>query len=266
MDIEMPVGTRFGVEKSPKTNSRKPGEDSAAPTMQQLQTSDRELARLFVEMFQPVGGDHISVVFNDQSLADLAKSKWKGDPTATCRILTTRRSMKGSKSTSKPRGFAAKMKLEVGESDKASGGPFKLPEGTEVALFVSPGPKELVLVEKVCKEVGMGTLVILINARLSKFERFASESARDLFLREFEPVFHLRAAPQENAPGCLLYRAYPGGWLLARRPKVGKPKVILTQAECPTATQCKAAFENMELTDVERGVEKMLDSVSGWFR
>ena len=85
MDIEFPVGTKFGVEKTKKTKS---SPVSDAPTKTILDQSDRELARLFVEMFQPVGGDHLCVVFNDQGLADLAKKQWKDDAGASCRFCS----------------------------------------------------------------------------------------------------------------------------------------------------------------------------------
>jgi len=112
----------------------------------------------------------------------------------------------------------------------------------------------------------METLVVLLNARLSKIDNFGTNSANTLFTKEFEPVFHLRAAPQEVAPDCLLHRSYPGGWSLARKPKVGQPKVILSQAEIPTLEECVAAYESMELGNIEKGVETVIDNISGWFR
>ena len=282
MDVEMPVGTKFGVEPSPAKSRKKrarsadgAGEDGG-PTKDILDTSDRELARLFVDMFQPVGGENICVAFNDQSLADLAKKKWKSDSTATCRILSMNRrrssataSKKNKKSAAKPRGFAAKLAAELeddgNESTKPSG-PFQLPKGTEVALFVAPGPKELIVIEKICSEVGMGTLVVLLNARLSKIMNFGTDAAAKLFTEEFEPVFCLSAAPQEVAPDCLLYRAYPDQWTLARKPKVGQPKPLLSQVERPNIEQCKEAYDNMDIGEFEQGVETVLTNVAGWFR
>lgn len=267
MDIEMPVGTKFGVEKTVKKKKTIAADDDL-PTLDQLDASDRELARIFVEMFQPLGGEHISVVFNDGEMADRAEKNWKGDPSASSQVLSLgRRKKKAAAKLKKPKGFAARMAAEI-EDDTASssGGAFRLPDGTEIVLFVAPGPKELVTVEKICQEVGMGTLVVLLNARLSKIDNFGTDGAKSLFLKEFEPVFHLRAAPQEEAPGCLLHRAYPSDWLLARKPNVGQPKVILTQQECPTLDECREAYENIKVGDLEKGVETVLDGVAGWFR
>lgn len=266
MDIEFPVGANFNIEKTKKKQTRASmNDEDGGPSKDQLDTSDRELARIFVEMFQPLGGDHISVVFTDGIMADLAKKRWKGDSTAASRILAMNRRKKAAKKVKKPKGFAAKLNAEFGDND-APGGPFQLPENTEVALFVAPGPKELVVIEKICNDVGMGTLVVLLNARLSKIDNFGTEEGKRLFLEDFQSIFHLRAAPQEEAPGCLLHRAYPNTWALARKPKVGQPKTILSQEACPTAEECGAAYDSIEIGDVEKGVENVLDGVSSWFR
>lgn len=262
MDVEFPVGTKFGVEKS--SSKKKQRQQGTEPTRQVSDTSDRELARLFVEMFVPVGEEHIAVIFKNENLADQARKQWKGDPSASsCRILSLEKSKK-SKKKQKPRGFAAKMEAEVGNAD--SSGPFALPDGIEVALFVAPNmPKELLQVEKVCNMVGMATLVVLLNARLASIDNFPSKQAETLFLNQFEPVFSLCAAPQEAAPGCLLHRVYPSEWLVARKPKVGQPKVILKQADRPSEEDCKGAYDSIDVGDLEKNVEGVLENVVGWF-
>lgn len=280
MDIEMPVGAKFGVEKTTSSSSSagktQTQSNTAAPTRDMLDQSNRELARLFVEMFQPVGGEHIAVVFNDQGLADQAKKRWKGDPTAASRIMAIDRKKGGNnkkqnKKKSKGMGFAAKLAAEVEDVDDRSsatptGGPFALPDNCEVAIFVAPGHKELATAERICNDVGMGTLVILLNARLGLLEdKFPSERAQTLFQEEFEPVFCLTAAPQEQAPGCLMYRMYPTDWVVARKPKVGPPKPILTQSEKPNKEQCRTAFESLEMGDMEKGMENVLENVAQWF-
>jgi hypothetical protein len=277
MDVEFPVGTKFGVEKTPskskqRNKSSMEVDSSDAPTRETLDQSDRELARLFVEMFQPVGGGNICAVFNDVALADVARKNWKDDPSAESNILSLdrRKSAAGAPKKKKKavQGFAAKLAAEVGEStdNESQSGPFQLPEGTEVALFVAPGPKEIVIIERLCESAGMGTLVVLLNARLSSISNFGSDAATKLFREDFEPVFNLSAGPQDAAPGCLLYRAFPGDWVLARKPRVGQPKTILSQGERPLEEECRAAFDALELTDVERGMESVLENVAGWFR
>jgi hypothetical protein len=112
----------------------------------------------------------------------------------------------------------------------------------------------------------MGTAVILLNARLGKMIQFGTEEARQLFQNDFKPIFHLAAAPQDEAPGCLLHRSFPDDWMLARKPKVGPPKTIAVYAERPTASQCKQSFENFEVGDVEKGVEAVFENVATWFK
>jgi len=270
MDIEFPVGTKFNVEPTPK---RKKGEKNQPPTQTELQKSDRELARLFVDMFQPVGGDRIAVVFNDVDQSDMAKKKWKDDPTAKSVVLSMdRRKSKLNKKKAtgaKKRGFAAKLAQEMEEDGSSAGGlssgPFRIPENTEVALFVAPGPKELIMVEKICEQVGMGTLVVLLNARTSLVETWGSPEQKDLFTKEFESVFHLGAAPQDVAPNCLLFQAYPGDWVVARKPTVGAPQTIQTFDHRPTPEECQNAFESMEVSQVEKNMEGALEGLATWF-
>jgi len=297
MEINFPVGTKFGVESTAAKNRKKrkattidgDGDDGdgGMPTRGDFDTSDRELALLFVEMFQAVGGDAISVVYRDTTLAQIAKSRWKGDVGAECTILSVDRknSKKAAgaaggmkKKKKKAVGFAAKMAEEFDDSSVKSG-PFRLPDGCEVALFVAPGPKDLIAVRRICDEVGMGTLVIILNARLLDYDtgtdndvvadnrnaKPLSEEGDKFFQEEFESVFHLSAAPQGGAPGCLMHRSFPNGWILARKPKVGPPKTFASFEARPTREECRVAYEGVEIGDLEQGVENALENVASWF-
>ena len=275
----MPVGANFGVETKKKNkrgslSSLTGGEqEQEGLTMEKLDKSNRELARLFVEMFQPLGGEHISAIFNDEYLADQARQLWLNDVSAECNILAIDRKGKRSvlktgkrgQKKKKAKGFAAKMAEEL-EEDGSSSGPFVLPKDTEVAIFISPGPKELIAVERICNEAGQGTCVILLNARLSLIEKYATDEARKLFMEEFVPVWSLSAAPQESSPGCLMHRAYPGEWMLARKPKVGQPKTIaLKEGSKFTQEECKDAYNNIEVSELEKGTEQLAENLAGWF-
>lgn len=231
-------------------------------------------------MFQPLGGEHITTIFNDEYLADEARQRWSSDISAECNIIAIDRKgkrsrggilksgVKGKQKKKKAMGFASKLAAELEDDASVStSGPFTLPKGTEVALFVSPGPKELISVERVCSEVGMETCVILLNARLSTIEKFSSDAARELFLEKFEPVWSLSAAPQADAPGCLIHRQYPGPWVLARKPKVGAPKTIASKEGGKfTAEECKDAFGKIELSELEKGSEKIAENMASWFK
>ena len=113
----------------------------------------------------------------------------------------------------------------------------------------------------------MGTCIILLNARLSLVEKYATVEARKLFTEDFEPVWSLSAAPQDEAPGCLVHRSYPGPWILARKPKVGPPKTIsLKEGGKFTSEECADAFGKIEVSELEKGTEKLAENVVGWFK
>ena len=74
--------------------------------------------------------------------------------------------------------------------------PLKLPDGCELASFVSPTVKDLVTIKNVWHDVGMGTLVVLLNAGLSLIDNFGSDENKECFENDFESVFYLSVAPQ----------------------------------------------------------------------
>lgn len=285
MDIEFPVGTNFGIEQ--KGNNKK-NTINNKPTLDDFQRSDRELARVFVEMFQPVGGgDRLVVAFGNVEQADAARQAWRDDATASARILSMDRrrssaAVKQKRKSAASKGFAAKMAMEIednvnvggGDDDDNNAGPFAVPPNAEVVLFVAPGPRELVLIERICEQVGMGTLVILLNARLASMQTaatttaplFGTAAAQTLFTKEFESVFLLAATPQETAPGCMLHHVYQKEWILARKPAVGPPKTILVQPQRPSVEDCQAALEGLEVSEVEKNVESAMENMANWFR
>ncbi|GKY96658.1 hypothetical protein MPSEU_000625400 [Mayamaea pseudoterrestris] len=271
MDITFPVGTKFGVEQATKSN-RRDRLNQNVPSVSDFERSDRELARLFVDMFQPVGGANICVVFRDANAANQAKQQWKNDATIQCNILSVDQrkvQAKKRKQAASGKGFAAKIGVELlvkDDDNTSASGPFSLPANTEVALFVAPQQKELVTVERICSQVGMDTLIILLNARISSDQTFASPEAKQLFTQDFDPVFTLVAAPQEVAPGCLLYRAFPNDWVLARKPKVGKPVSIISSPRRLTVEECRAAYESIKVSDVEKGIDNVVDTLAGWLQ
>ena len=256
MRVNFPVGTQFGVEPLSKQQKRKQQSQASASIQQR---SDRELARVFVEMFQPVGGENIVVVFPTQTSCTAAQKKWRGDFGASCQMVSSEKPQKKKTKSAKRKGFAAKMAEEFsddGDSTTRGGPNLKLKEDTQVAIFVAPTFKEMPIIERISDEVGMGTLLILLNAR-----DIDNES-----LDPFETVFCLTAAPQADAPGCLLYRTYKSEWILARKPTVGPPKTILVTPAAPTSDDCRAAYEGLDISAVERNVETAMENVANWLK
>lgn len=138
------VGAKFKVETQSK-GKRGSSSDSGTPTLGDLNRSDRELARLYVDMFAPVGLDRLAVVFRDATLAEAAKKKWKSDPTARCRVTSvSRKKSAATGKAGKKKGFAAKMAAEMAdEGEESTTGRFQLADDTEVAIFVGPGKEAI---------------------------------------------------------------------------------------------------------------------------
>ena len=72
IDVDLPIGAEFGVEQGGETRKR-----GAKLTVADVSKSDREVARLFVEMFEGTGLRPL-VLFTDEKQAVRAKELWPG--------------------------------------------------------------------------------------------------------------------------------------------------------------------------------------------
>ena len=124
MILQLPPSSRFGVEG--KSAGQQPD-------------SSRELARLLVEMFQPLG-DNLVVGFHSEAAARTAKEVWAATrSTAKYKgSIVSIMSEKKSKMRSKPRGFGAGPPQAAAVEDA---GP--VPSSSEVLLVVAPELPEL---------------------------------------------------------------------------------------------------------------------------
>jgi len=305
MDVELPPGAHLGVEKAEGKASPLGGlfgldngvneAAGVAKAMVALQRSDRELARLFVEMFQPLGPESVCAVFSNGAEAQAAKESWKGDSATRvyafsekggASALTAAADAKSKKAKKQKKqaslgrggrgggaGFAAKLsaattttKQQPGAADANANADADIdgsevsapahprdglvPEKCEVLLVVAPkGADDLTRVETLCRSAGLGTVVVLLNARLES-ARFASEAQKEWFLGadgtgEFEPVFQLKPPPPTavaearrlNAAAAtpILWRAYPNDWQLCSKPSIGNTKKIAEFKDRPSA-------------------------------
>eukprot|EP00611_Tribonema_gayanum_P000806 TRINITY_DN105_c0_g1_i1.p1 TRINITY_DN105_c0_g1~~TRINITY_DN105_c0_g1_i1.p1 ORF type:complete len:261 (-),score=52.79 TRINITY_DN105_c0_g1_i1:502-1284(-) len=221
MDVELPYGARLGVE----------GVAKDAPV--DVEQSDRELARLFVEMFDPIG-DATVVAFRTDKQAATARNLWGlGSYKGTVQSMEPKKSkVKKSGKKSRAGGFAKKLEAALG--DDTEGPTAVVPAGTEVFVLVAPQEKELQMVENL--DLGRDCLCILLNARLDS----DNTPQRTRLRTSFEGVFYLRAIGDASNDE-LLYRSYPKAWTLARKPKVGPPKVVATFESRPSAEEVAEA-------------------------
>ncbi|CAM9632043.1 unnamed protein product [Chrysoparadoxa australica] len=212
MEVELPYGARFGVEKVEK--------DGANDAPQDPEVSNRELARLFVEMFDPCG-DKLICAFRSDKQAAAAKSIWgkgtyKGKVTSFAPKAKAGKALKGK--ASRKGGFAAKMEAAMGSPPASTAGAGIAPKGTEVLLVVAPGENELRTVSKVAAELGEECLIVLLNARLDELAQSSSKAA-DLvkdYTETYMTAFSLR--PIGTADDTI--------FLVSTVPGVGPPQVL----------------------------------------
>ena len=137
MQVELPPGVDFGVEVAKK------GEGA-----NDIKKSNREIARLFGEMFQPLSSNLV-VMFSTEAEAETAKKTWgvvfRGD------VLCIDAPNKDAKGYGKLRSrkFTAQ---EQEQALMASDGIY-VPDGTEVLIFTAPRPKDWKKIRKISDKV-----------------------------------------------------------------------------------------------------------------
>ncbi|CAM9339966.1 unnamed protein product [Laminaria digitata] len=265
MDVDLPFAARLGVETGDGDKDKK------TATAADVERADRELARLFLEMFDVIG-EQVVVAFPTDEDAKKATKAWaKGTPfkgTVTSMNPKAQKSAQMKRGSEAVLGFAAaaankkkkKKQAAAGGGGKKGGGEAAgagdhlagrtgtariAPPGTEVLLVVAPKQPELMVVQKLSNDLGQGCLVVLLNARLHQ-ANFMDDEQRHFFEEEFESMFHLRPVAAETED--FLYRAYPKDWTVARKPKLGPPKVLHYQEKRPTQEEIMAAVEEGDKT------------------
>lgn len=243
MDVELPTGLRFGVEKLP-----------AGTDAEKITQSDRELARLFVEMFDPLG-ETMMVAFRTEEDARAARDSWASGPyKGKVTSIATRVAAASASSSPIPKkgkgksagggGFGKKsLVVEAPVATSTRNG--LVPPGIELFICVAPKEKELMALQVELDDLGMDCLVILLNARLDAIATSGAASQLSKLLEAFDGVFHLRPLSSSGGSGGaddLLHRAYPRGWTIARKPAVGAPKVLKVFDDRPKAPAVKAAL------------------------
>eukprot|EP00287_Rhodomonas_sp_CCMP768_P020039 CAMPEP_0202814978 /NCGR_PEP_ID=MMETSP1389-20130828/5958_1 /ASSEMBLY_ACC=CAM_ASM_000865 /TAXON_ID=302021 /ORGANISM="Rhodomonas sp., Strain CCMP768" /LENGTH=286 /DNA_ID=CAMNT_0049486851 /DNA_START=193 /DNA_END=1053 /DNA_ORIENTATION=- len=240
VDVEFPYAANLGVE-GVKTKS-----EDAIPMLnaEDGYTSDRELARVIAEMFRGTELEStIVVAFPDSRQANKASKKWEGAFKGKVIVLDAKQK---KVKTSGGGGFGAKAAGPAKATTSA------VPDGTEVLLIVGPQPKQLPAVQKICSEVGMGCLVVLVNARLDELE-YASEEQEGFFKSEFDRIYFMKSQPVASWNGGFLFRSFPDDWQLVLPRKIGPPRVLLSSPSCPTQEEMEAAFKEEASQEGEGG-------------
>ena len=254
IDVELPLGVELGIESEQK---RKRGAKLSGEAVLQ---SDRELARVFLGMFEGTGLKPL-VLFSEAALVEQANQKWLPEDGVRVLCLDPARAAGGAtvkiKKPASSKGFggggaAAKPKAKA----KAKKGPVPLaavPADAEVVFAVAPGPKQMAALQEFCENSGMDRLVILLNARLQSNVAVPA-ATRDYFVGEFTQVYAFVTEPlAERAaevagggggelPPVVLWRAFPGEFVLAKKPAIGAPTELLRSADRPSDDEMREAI------------------------
>ena len=277
----MPVGFEYGVEAEKakrKGGAKLLGSDDVA-------RSDRELARLFVGMFEGTGLKPL-VLFASPSEANAAGKLWEA-PGLEARVRALVGSDGDEAAAKAKRGAAAASPAAAsggggggfggglgggggkggkggrgGKGGKAKAPPApplaKVPPSTEVVLVVAPGEAQLGALREFCEASGMEKLVVLLNARLdddlvvsAPTRGFFEEGGEGGFTTAFafltQPLGTAAGAPKElGGDPIVLYRPYPEEWVFARKPSIGPPRNLLVADARPDAPALQAALDGAE--------------------
>lgn len=275
MRASLPPGFDYGIE------SQRKGKQISS----KIARSDRELARLFVEMFQGTGLVP-TVCFCTVEDTSAASRLW-GDIEARLVALDPAAAAGGTRAVkpanptrAKSRaggggGFGAAPALSGGSTWKPAS---EVPDGAEVVFVVAPGQSQCDAVQKFCTEHGLDRLVVLLNARCleepppedadeasTQLARAtgtgtAAPKARAYFDAEFKDVYAFLTDPagKTQDPAVLFKRGVDQAWSLVSKPKVGPPRQLLQSADRPTIAAMRAAVQ-------ARQEEGLLDALGGVF-
>ena len=267
--VEMPIGFEFGVEGE---RAKRKGSTRMLSSAD-ISRSDRELARIFVDMFEGTGLKPL-ILFASPSEAAAAQKLWDA-PELEARVQALvggsadggdgRNS--GGSGTGGTGGFggggfggsgSGSRKAKGKGKGKANSPPSPLtrvPAASEVVVAVAPGEVQLRLLREHCEASGLDKLVILLNARLeaegektlgtrSYFEDGGDGGFQTSYAFLTQPLGVATTAKAPKGDPLVLWRAYPGEWVLARKPAIGAPRRLLTTAENrPPVAQLQAAAE-----------------------
>jgi len=247
MMVELPRGANFGMETD---------EDGVNSYDGGVEKSDRELARLLVEMFQPLGESLVCTFPSDQQVKK-AKSAWGNSYEGTIKTLTPKKAKGGRRKG----GFAAKLEAELAEGPSGFAD-VVLPKGTEVVIAVAPSQKDMVALEKLANEVGLGCLILIANGRFwEKKDIFSSDEQEDFFDQAFETVFEVKVIPDPEGDGLIQYKSYGEDWVIAKKQNFGAPKILLSSENPFSEEQIQEALDISAQTP-----EGILDNLTGMFK
>jgi len=255
LDIELPPAYKLGVEGD-KRKSRLLSDKIESDDRAEVFKSDRELARLFVEMLQPIA-DGLCIAFRTKKLASEAKRIWKLEKTEGT-VISFPEKLKSKSAFAQEAVNPAQFQNKLRELD------------CKCLVVVAPYLDQLRLVNEVSREAKDQMGILLLNARIHGVGRETLKippSLKRALLQTFPPSYHIRFLTRKNS--MLFHMSTPGSdgvapWILAQQRELvgGQPvtqEVMRWDGE-PAEQAIEEAFA--EYDSQERGIgDKLLDFV-----
>ena len=223
LEVTTPPGLCFGLFGK-EVAKQLLGDPSATPSASVRGLAERELAFLFVEMFQAYGAQ-CACVMRDSKQVKATEREWARSK-LTPRVVD---SLAKAMPASGGGGFGAATRSRVTEAPK-------------VLIVSSASTQTLRELAPISEELGSNAVVVLLNPAQSQSTLPGGAPGRFAF----ESVFCLQDNPHPEWRGGLLYRAYPYSWELGAAGATGAPKVHGRSAERPTLDAIEAGFEKIE--------------------
>lgn len=251
LDIEIPPAYKLGVERNTKKGRLLENTiQSEDPT--EVLRGDRELARIFVEMLQPVA-EGLVVAFRSKQLAADAVKIWELKPgEATVISLPEKQRSAFAAEVGMPAQFLKKVRQDL---------------RCQCLLVVSPTADQLQVVNELSTTVQDQMGIILLNARIHGKNRTKVKiptRLRESLKATFPPSYHVRFLPSRK--NSILFGSMgPEGqapWVLAQQRELigGRPvtEEVARFKEDPSNSEVEEAFARFDA--LPRGVsDKLLD-------
>lgn len=142
---------------------------------------------------------------------------------------------------------------------EAPAGLSRVPSSAEVTFVVNPRSAQLAAVREFCEAHGDDRLVVLLNPRALR--NGEAEPALCDYFDDFEPTFLFETRAKQDEEPTVLWRAFPGEYVLARKPKIGPPRELLNSESRPSAESLEAAIEKDDSSDAATKALGALGSV-----
>ncbi|CAE8584122.1 unnamed protein product, partial [Polarella glacialis] len=236
LDVEIPPAYKLGVE-----GDKKKGRllvDKINADDEEVARSDRELARVFVEMFLEIGPG-LMIVFRNKALATAARATWKLETKTEGRVISFPETPKSA--------FAAEVGVPAKFMQKLTEG------GCKCLIVVGPYMEQLRLIEEIGNQVQDQMGIILLNSRIHGKDRITEKKfparLRASLQQTYTPSYHVRFLERKN--GILFRMVGADGkapWIVAQQKELfgGQPvtQEVLRSDQEPSAAEIRAAFQS----------------------